>query len=120
ILISKNLSGLNLEIIKQVGWKHFGIKTDGHAYYRYKILKNGIEEEYNYSCMYNTQTSTQQHHLNSVHKKFEKEKLQCELRNALADWLVTDSQPFNSANREGFLRMINKLDSAFKQDPRNI
>jgi len=25
--------------------------------------------------MYNTQTSTQQHHLNSVHKEFEKEKL---------------------------------------------
>ncbi|CAI2196160.1 509_t:CDS:1, partial [Funneliformis geosporum] len=30
------------------------------------------------------------------------------------DWLVTDSQPFNSANVEGFLRMINKLDPAFK------
>ncbi|CAI2199820.1 13883_t:CDS:2, partial [Funneliformis geosporum] len=46
---------------------------------------------------------TQQHHLNSVHKEFEKEKLQRELKNALADWLVTDSQPFNSANGEGFL-----------------
>ncbi|CAG8733862.1 11668_t:CDS:2, partial [Funneliformis caledonium] len=67
-------------------------------------------EEYNYSCIYNTQTSTQQHHLNSVHKEFKKEKLkqlkvddqikkvmlykelkQRKLRNALADWLVTDS-----------------------------
>ncbi|CAI2194388.1 314_t:CDS:2, partial [Funneliformis geosporum] len=54
---------------------HFGIKTDRRAYCRYKILKNGIEEECNYSCMYNTQTSTQQHHLNSIHKEFEKEKL---------------------------------------------
>ncbi|CAG8675582.1 17218_t:CDS:2 [Funneliformis caledonium] len=43
-----------------------------------------------------------------------KEPKQCELRNALADWLVTDSQPFNSANGEGFLHMINKLDPAFK------
>src|SRR5688500_11032689 len=51
-------------------WKYFGIKTDGCAYCRYKILRNGIEEECNYSCVYNTQTSTQQYHLNSVHKKF--------------------------------------------------
>ncbi|CAI2183064.1 13214_t:CDS:1, partial [Funneliformis geosporum] len=43
-----------------------------------------------------------------------KEPKQCELKNTLTDWLVTDSQPFNSANGEGFLRMINKLDSAFK------
>ncbi|CAG8532835.1 17198_t:CDS:2 [Funneliformis caledonium] len=64
--------------------------------------------------MYNTQISTQQHHLNSVHKEFEKEKLQYELRNTLADWLITDSQPFNLANEEEFLRIINKLDSAFK------
>jgi hypothetical protein len=56
-------------------YKHFGIKTDRRIYCRYKILKNGIEEECNYSCMYNTQTSTQQHYLNSVHKEFEKEKL---------------------------------------------
>lgn len=55
-------------------WKHFGIKTDGRAYCRYKVLRGGIEEECNYSCMYNTQTSTQQQHLNSVHKEFEKEK----------------------------------------------
>lgn len=55
-------------------WKHFGVKTNGRAYCRYKVLRNGIEEECNYSCMYNTQTSTQQHHLNSVHKEFEKEK----------------------------------------------
>ncbi|CAI2201727.1 3412_t:CDS:1, partial [Funneliformis geosporum] len=43
-----------------------------------------------------------------------KEPKQRELRNALADWLVIDSQPFNSANGKGFLRMINKLDPAFK------
>jgi len=55
-------------------WKHFGVKTDGRAYCRYKVLKNGVEEECNYSCMYNTQTSTQQHHLTSVHKEFEKER----------------------------------------------
>jgi hypothetical protein len=35
------------------------------------------------------------------------------LRNAVADWLVTDSQPFNLANGKGFLRMINKFDPAF-------
>ncbi len=52
-------------------WKHFGIKTDGRAYCRYKVLKNGTEEECNYNCVYNTQTSTQQYHLNSVHKIFE-------------------------------------------------
>ncbi len=52
-------------------WRHFGIKTDGRAYCRYKVLKNGIEEECNYNCVYNTQTSTQQYHLNSVHKIFE-------------------------------------------------
>ena len=52
-------------------WKYFGIKTDRHAYCQYKILKNGIKEECNYSCVYNTQTSTQQYYLNSVHKKFE-------------------------------------------------
>ncbi|CAG8493117.1 4633_t:CDS:2 [Rhizophagus irregularis] len=115
-------------------WKHFGIKTDGRAYCRYKVLRGGIEEECNYSCMYNTQTSTQQQHLNSVHKEFEKEKnqqlkindpklkkiiphnksKQQELRNAVADWLVTDSQPFNSVNGKGFLRMINKFDPAFQ------
>ncbi|CAI2182989.1 18838_t:CDS:2, partial [Funneliformis geosporum] len=57
--------------------------------------------------MYNTQTSTQQHHLNSVHKEFEKEKL-------IRQHYLTDSQPFNLANGEGFLCMINKLDPAFK------
>ena len=55
-------------------WKHFGVKTDGHAYCRYKILKNGVEEECNYSCIYNSQTSTQQYHLNSIHKEFEKKE----------------------------------------------
>jgi hypothetical protein len=55
-------------------WKHFGVKTDRHAYCRYKVLRGGVEEECSYSCMYNTQTSTQQHHLTSVHKEFEKEK----------------------------------------------
>ena len=53
-------------------WKHFGIKTDNRAYCRYKVIKNGVEEECNYSCVYNTQTSTQQYHLNAVHKEFEK------------------------------------------------
>ncbi|CAG8651060.1 9574_t:CDS:1, partial [Funneliformis caledonium] len=43
-----------------------------------------------------------------------KKPKQHELRNALADWLITDFQPFNLANRKGFLRMINKLDFAFK------
>ncbi|CAG8659176.1 8928_t:CDS:2 [Funneliformis caledonium] len=43
-----------------------------------------------------------------------KESKQRKLKNALADWLVTDSQPFNLANGEGFLHMINKLDLAFK------
>jgi hypothetical protein len=38
------------------------------------VLRGGVEEECSYSCMYNTQTSTQQHHLTSVHKEFEKEK----------------------------------------------
>jgi|SRR5688572_7393557 len=56
-------------------WEHFGIKTDGRAYCRYKVLRNGTEVECNYSCMHNNQTSTQQNHLNSVHKVFEKEKL---------------------------------------------
>ena len=55
-------------------WKHFGVKTDGRTYYRYKILKNGVEEECNYSCIYNSQTSTQQYHLNSIHKEFEKKE----------------------------------------------
>ncbi len=55
-------------------WKHFGVKTDGRAYCRYKILKNGVEEECNYSCIYNSQTSTQQYHLNSIHKEFEKKE----------------------------------------------
>jgi len=32
----------------------------------------------------------------------------------VADWIVTDSQPFNSANGKGFLRMINKFDPAFR------
>jgi len=55
-------------------WKHFGVKTDGRAYCQYKILKNGVEEECNYSCIYNSQTSTQQYHLNSIHKEFEKKE----------------------------------------------
>ncbi len=42
-------------------WKHFGVKTD-----RFKVLKNGVEEECNYSCVYNTQISTLQHHLNAM------------------------------------------------------
>jgi hypothetical protein len=35
------------------------------------------------------------------------------LRNAVVNWLVTNSQPFNSANGKGFLHMINKFDPAF-------
>jgi hypothetical protein len=34
-------------------WKHFGVKTDGRAYCRYKVLRGGVEEKCNYSCMYN-------------------------------------------------------------------
>src|SRR6266542_949492 len=56
-------------------WKHFGVKTDGRAYCRYNVLRNGVEEECNYSCVYNSRTSTQLHHLSSIHnKEFEKEK----------------------------------------------
>ena len=32
----------------------------------------------------------------------------------MADWLVTDSQPFNSVNGKGFRRMIKKFDPAFQ------
>ncbi|CAG8537321.1 3951_t:CDS:2, partial [Funneliformis caledonium] len=54
--------------------------------------------------MYNTQTSTQKHYLNSVHKEFEKEKLK---------QLKVDDQ-IKKTNGEGFLCMINKLNPAFK------
>ena len=55
-------------------WKHFRVKTDGRAYCQYKVLRNGVEEECNYSCVYNnTYTGARQYHLNSVHKEFEKE-----------------------------------------------
>ena len=35
-----------------------------------------------------------------------KEPKQRKLQNAVADWLVTDSHSFNSANGKGFIRMI--------------
>jgi len=53
-------------------WKFFGVKTDNRAYCQYKVVRNGVEEKCDYSCVYNSQTSTQQYHLNIVHKEFEK------------------------------------------------
>lgn len=55
-------------------WKHFGVKTDGRAYCRYTLNKNGSEEECGWSCVYNSQTSSMNHHLGSVHKEYEQEK----------------------------------------------
>jgi hypothetical protein len=54
-------------------WKYF--KTDGRAYCRYISKKNEIEVECGWSCVYNSQTSTMNNHLNSIHKEYEKEKL---------------------------------------------
>ena len=52
-------------------WKHFGVKTDGRVYCRYK---NGSEEECGWNCVYNSQTNSMNHHLGSVHKESEQEK----------------------------------------------
>jgi hypothetical protein len=52
-------------------WKYFGVKTDGRAYCKYK---NGSEKECDWSCVYNSQTSSMNHHLGSVHKEYEQEK----------------------------------------------
>ena len=52
-------------------WKHFRVKTNGRAYCRYK---NGSEEECGWNCVYNSQTSSMNHHLGSVYKEYEQEK----------------------------------------------
>ncbi|CAI2200587.1 9420_t:CDS:2, partial [Funneliformis geosporum] len=47
---SQELQWVDLEANKTSWvWKNFGIKTDEHAYCRYKVLKIGIEEEYSHS-----------------------------------------------------------------------
>jgi len=55
-------------------WKYFGVKTDGRAYCKYILNKNEIEAECGWNCAYNSQTSSMNHHLNTVHKEYEKEK----------------------------------------------
>src|SRR5579859_1040460 len=55
-------------------WKYFGVKTDGRAYCKYILNENEIEAECGWSCVYNSQTSSMNHHLDNVHKEYEKEK----------------------------------------------
>ena len=50
------------------------MKTDGRAYCKYILNKNGIETGCDWNCTYNSQTSGMNHHLNTVHKEYEKEK----------------------------------------------
>ena len=73
----KNLSGLvDLGNNKTSWvWKYFGVKTDGRAYCRYILNKNETEEECGWNCVYNSRTSSMNHHLGSIHKEYEKEKL---------------------------------------------
>lgn len=55
-------------------WKYFGVKTDGRAYCKYMLNENEIEVECGWNCVYNSQTSSMNHHLGTVHKEYEKEK----------------------------------------------
>ncbi|CAG8709040.1 6508_t:CDS:2, partial [Gigaspora rosea] len=72
--------------------------------------------ECGWSCVYNSQTSNINYHLESVYKKYEekskqikiddqlkkviphKELKQNELQHAVTDWIINDSQPFGAAN----------------------
>jgi hypothetical protein len=56
-------------------WKYFGVKTNGRAYCKYILNKNEEEMECGWSCVYNSQTSSMNHHLGAVHKEYEREKL---------------------------------------------
>ncbi|CAG8811177.1 2064_t:CDS:1, partial [Gigaspora rosea] len=51
-------------------WKHFGVKTNGCAYCKY-IMNQDEAIECGWSCVYNSQTSSMNHHLGSVHKKYQ-------------------------------------------------
>jgi hypothetical protein len=58
-------------------WKYFKLATDGRTYCFYIETINEVEKTCNFSCIYNSQTSSMNYHLNSAHKVYEKKKMVC-------------------------------------------
>ena len=64
-------------------WKHFKLANNGKTYCFYVEATDGIEvtdsteKTCNFSCAYNSQTSSMNYHLNTAHKIYEKKKMVC-------------------------------------------
>lgn len=55
-------------------WKHFKLATDGRTYCFYTVTTDNIEKTCDFSCTYNSQTSSMNYHLNTAHKVYEKKR----------------------------------------------
>lgn len=58
-------------------WKHFKLATDGRTYCFYTETTDNIEKTCDFSCSYNSQTSSMNYHLNTAHKVYEKKGVVC-------------------------------------------
>jgi len=58
-------------------WKHFKLATNGKTYCFYVETINEIEKTCKFSCAYNSQTSSMNYHLNSIHKVYKKKRVVC-------------------------------------------
>jgi hypothetical protein len=56
-------------------WKYFKLATNGRTYCFYVETIDNIEQTCNFSCAYNSQTSSMNYHLNSTHKIYERKKM---------------------------------------------
>ena len=117
-------------------WEYFQIEN-GRDVCKIVISLNGEEVECNKSYKHDGGTGNMIQHLQSKHKisppddsqPGEKHQLQidqmirkviphraskqAELKQVTAEWLVTDSLPFNVIHEKGYRKMIQKFDSAF-------
>jgi hypothetical protein len=72
--ICENLIWVDLSNKTSWIWKYFKLATDGKTYCFHNETIDDVEETCDFSCAYNSQTSSMNYHLNTIHKVYEKKK----------------------------------------------
>ncbi|GBB89692.1 hypothetical protein RclHR1_16490002 [Rhizophagus clarus] len=70
--ICENLIWVDISNKTSWVWKYFKLVTDGKTYCFHNETIDGVERTCNFSCAYNSQTSSMNYYLNVTHKIYEK------------------------------------------------